>query len=147
MRPALLDVNVLVALAWPNHVHHVAAHDWFSDNGRHGWVTCPVTQAGFIRASSNPRVSPEARTPAEAVELLREMVRLPHHRFWSDDVSFSAVRFVSLEKVVGHAQVTDAHLLELALRHGGRLATFDRGVASLLSRRERQEQAVVLIAL
>ena len=24
----LLDVNVLIALAWPNHVHHAAAHTW-----------------------------------------------------------------------------------------------------------------------
>jgi predicted nucleic acid-binding protein len=26
---SLLDVNVLVAFAWPNHVHHSAAQHWF----------------------------------------------------------------------------------------------------------------------
>jgi predicted nucleic acid-binding protein len=26
---SLLDVNVLVAFAWPNHVHHAAAQHWF----------------------------------------------------------------------------------------------------------------------
>jgi uncharacterized protein len=30
-----------------------------------------------------------------------------------------------------HAQVTDAHLLALAFRRGGRLATFDRGLVDL----------------
>jgi predicted nucleic acid-binding protein len=25
----LLDVNVLIALAWPNHVHHGIARNWF----------------------------------------------------------------------------------------------------------------------
>jgi predicted nucleic acid-binding protein len=26
----LLDVNLLIALAWPNHVHHTSARAWFS---------------------------------------------------------------------------------------------------------------------
>lgn len=105
-----------------------------------------MTHSGFIRVSSNPRVSPQARTPGEAAGLLREMLRLPRHRFWSDDVSLASTRFVSIERVVGHAQVTEAHLLEIALRRAGRLATFDRGVTSLLSARERHEEAVVLIS-
>jgi uncharacterized protein len=146
LRIALLDVNVLLALAWPNHVHHRAAHEWFGSNQRYGWATCPVTQAGFIRVSSNPRVSSQAKAPAEAVALLREIVRLPRHRFWSDDVSLTQARFVSIDKVFGHAQVSDAHLLELALRHAGRLATFDRGISSLLSRREGQQEAIVVVA-
>jgi len=29
---ALLDVNLLVALFDPDHVHHNLAHDWFKDN-------------------------------------------------------------------------------------------------------------------
>ena len=29
---ALPDVNVLIALAWPNHVHHDAARSWFATN-------------------------------------------------------------------------------------------------------------------
>ena len=38
---ALLDVNVLIALAWPNHVHHVAARAWFEEHREEGWATCP----------------------------------------------------------------------------------------------------------
>lgn len=33
----LLDVNVLVALAWPNHVHHVSARRWFAAEAAQGW--------------------------------------------------------------------------------------------------------------
>ena len=29
---ALPDVNVLVALAWPNHVHHEQARGWFEES-------------------------------------------------------------------------------------------------------------------
>ena len=131
MKVALLDVNVLVALAWPNHVHHEVAHAWFGANRRHGWATCPVTESGFVRVSSNSHVIPEARTPREAIHLLRQIVALRGHVFWSDDTSLAHSRFVAVERIVGHGQVTDAHLLALALRRGGRLATFDRGVDGL----------------
>ena len=36
--PALLDVNVLVALFDPDHIHHELAHDWFADNHAGGWA-------------------------------------------------------------------------------------------------------------
>jgi predicted nucleic acid-binding protein len=29
---SLLDVNVLLALAWPNHVHHAASRTWFASS-------------------------------------------------------------------------------------------------------------------
>ena len=35
----LLDVNVLLALAWPNHQHHAVAHRWFRRESRRGWAT------------------------------------------------------------------------------------------------------------
>ena len=131
MKVALLDVNVLVALAWPNHVHHEFAHAWFAANQRHGWATCPVTQSGFVRVSSNSHVIPEARTPREAIRLLRQIVAFRGHVFWSDDTSLAHSKFVAVERLVGHGQVTDAHLLALALRRDGRLATFDKGVSAL----------------
>jgi predicted nucleic acid-binding protein len=33
--------------------------------------------------------------------------------------------------VIGHRQATDAYLAQLAREHGGRLATFDQGLAKL----------------
>ena len=128
----LLDVNVLVALAWPTHVHHAAAHAWFAEEGSAGWATCPLTQSGFVRVSSNGRVIRDARRPAEALELLRLMLAVPGHEFWEDDTSIATSPYVATNRIVSHGQVTDAHLLALALRRGGRIVTFDRGVASLL---------------
>ncbi len=40
------------------------------------------------------------------------------------------------ERMATYRQVTDAHLLALARRHGGRLATFDRGVSGLAEGRD-----------
>lgn len=128
----LLDVNVLVALAWPNHVHHEAAHRWFAAESERSWATCPLTQSGFVRVSSNPATTPEARTPAEAIELLERIVSRPGHVFWKDDVALATDRSIPRQRLLGHRQVTDAHLVRLAIRRRGRLATFDRGVLEVV---------------
>ena len=145
-RVALLDVNVLVALAWPNHVHHEAALRWFEANHGDGWATCPSTQSGFVRVSSNRKVTPEARSPHEAILLLRRIVGLPGHRFWPDDISIASLPEIEPERLVGYRQVTDAHLLALAIRRGGRLATFDRGVESLVPPGETAEAVLLLLS-
>jgi toxin-antitoxin system PIN domain toxin len=127
-------VNVLVALAWPNHVHHEAAHRWFAarQRAKQGWATCPLTQSGFVRVSSNSRVVPQARSPIEAIQLLGRMLALPGHEFWSDDVSIVSSRHVAREKLMGHGQVTDSHLLALAIARRGLLVTFDGGITEII---------------
>ncbi|HUG83451.1 MAG TPA: TA system VapC family ribonuclease toxin [Euzebya sp.] len=127
----LPDVNVLVALVWPNHVHHAAAVGWFSAQRDSGWATCPVTESGFIRVSSNRRVIPEARAVPEAAAAMRALRMVGAHRFWTDDVSLATSDVVRLEEVQGYRQVTDVHLLALARGHGGQVVTFDQGLASL----------------
>jgi toxin-antitoxin system PIN domain toxin len=142
---SLLDINVLVALAWPNHEHHELANRWFRQNEQAGWATCPLTQSGFVRVSSNRRVIPGAKSPREVVELLRRIVSLPNHVFFFDDTSLVASKFVDSGKLTGYRQVTDAHLLGIALRHDARLATFDRGIASLVPAGYSAAEAVCLI--
>lgn len=142
---SLLDVNVLVALAWPNHEHHEPATLWFQENEKSGWATCPITQSGFIRVSSNERVIPGARSPVEAANLLVRVIGLPNHVFFADDRSLVAPSFVDFGKLTGYRQVTDAHLLGIALRHGGRLATFDRALRGLVPGGYVPEDAICLI--
>lgn len=129
---ALLDVNALIALAWPNHVHHRAAREWFRSQRQQGWATCPMTQSGFIRVSSNRRITPEARSPEEAAILLRSLTSLSGHTFWTDDSSLLDEKWLTLDRITTHHQVMDAHLLILALGHNGCLATFDRGISRLV---------------
>ena len=108
---------MLVALAWPTHVHHARAHDWFGRSHKQGWATCPLTQAGFVRVLSNPAFSPDALTPREALAQLQEVIALPGHVFFPDDVSLVGSKFLAAEKLQGYPQVSDAHLLSVALRN------------------------------
>jgi toxin-antitoxin system PIN domain toxin len=127
----LLDINVLVALLWTNHEQHAIARDWFKSHHKSGWATCPLTQAGFVRVSSNPRVFRDAPLPAKALEVLQANLKGPAHRFWKDEIGFGQAVAPFATRLAGHQQITDAYLLGLAIRKRGVLATFDTGIASL----------------
>lgn len=144
MSVGLLDTNVLIALAWPSHVHHAHAHAWFARHAAAGWATCPVTELGFVRISSNPKIIPDAVSPRQALGLLSRMVSLPHHVFWPDDLSLADARVPSA-LLLGHRQVTDAYLLGLAIRRRGVLVTFDRSVTALLPSEAGARGPVVVI--
>jgi toxin-antitoxin system PIN domain toxin len=124
----LLDVNALVALAWDSHIHHAAARAWFTANGADGWATCPLTESGFVRVSSNPTVLPSAIGVEDARRVLALIRGAGRNRFLVDDVSMTDGDVPTL---MGHRQVSDAHLLTLARRHGVRLVTFDGGAHAL----------------
>ncbi|HVJ28461.1 MAG TPA: TA system VapC family ribonuclease toxin [Vicinamibacterales bacterium] len=126
-KPALLDVNVLVALFNPDHIHHDAAHDWFSEARLHGWATCPLTELGLVRILSNPAYWPGAERCAVVADRLRQFCASGHHQFWRDSLSLSDETF-NWPLVKGHRQVTDIYLLGLAVKRGGALATFDRTI-------------------
>ena len=138
----LLDVNVLVALAWPNHVHHGVIRAWFKRQSPSGWATCPLTESGFVRVSSNPAV-PHAVAPAEALALLDLLRDLEGHVFWDDDISLVSSPHVDRPRIASHRQVTDAHLVAIARRHGGCLATLDRRLRPLA--RGANDPAILLI--
>lgn len=124
-------MNALVALAWPNHVHHARVHAWFASVRDSGWATSPATESGFVRVSSNARAIPDARTPAQAIDLLAKLRHVGRHHFWVDDTSPVDDGAGIFARAVSHRQITDAHLLSLAIRRGGMLGTFDRGVRDL----------------
>lgn len=125
---ALLDVNVLVALFEPDHVHHEIAHDWFAESRKLGWATCALTENGLIRLLTNPSSHSPALSIAEAVEALRRFRSSGHHHWWDTGVSLTDVRVFSPTALRGHRQVTDLYLAGLAHARGGKLATFDRGI-------------------
>jgi hypothetical protein len=125
---ALLDVNVLVALFDPDHVHHEVAHDWFAGAGRSGWATSSLTESGFIRVLSNPAYRGTVARAADLAGRLRRFRDSGGHVFWNDGVSLLDGSLFDLSRIAGHRQLTDIYLLGLACARGGRLVTFDRTI-------------------
>jgi toxin-antitoxin system PIN domain toxin len=118
----LLDANVLIALLVADHVHHDAAELWLTGHDDRV-ATCPITEGSLVRLLVR-----QGQPAAEATAIVGAMSASPRHEFWPDDESY---RHVSVVGVIGHRQVTDAYLAHLARSHGGRLATFDTGLAQL----------------
>ena len=125
MSVSLLDVNVLIALFDPSHVHHERAHGWFSRNHKHGWATCPLTLNGCIRIFSTSAYASVEATPVEVIERLRTFCSSPHHEFWADSVSLLDEELFRSQLIAGHQTIIDVYLLGLAVSRHGRLATFD----------------------
>lgn len=133
MRGSLLDINVLLALAWPNHVHHVRAHAWFRARPDRPWSTCAVSHLGFVRLSSHPAFTSCARSPEEAREMLRRICAVKNHEFWGDPPLALLGKEADplFAKVLVHQHVTDAWLVTVAVHHAGRLATLDEALVRL----------------
>ena len=119
----LLDGNVLYALIDEAHVHHRPAQQWFAGHAG-GFATCPITQGSLLRLAM--RLG--GRSVAQALAVLDAVTAHARHHFWPDALAYSQVRW---QGVMGHRQVTDAYLAALARHHGGKLASFDKGLVAL----------------
>ena len=123
---ALLDVNVLIALVDPRHVHHESAHRWFAEHQQHGWATCPITQNAVLRVLGHARYPNGPGSPAAVLPLLEALIAHPRHVFWRDAISLVGPGLLNHQALLDSGQITDLYLLAMAVHHQGRLVTFDR---------------------
>ena len=126
---ALLDVNVLIALIDPYHIHHEAADNWFAHNRQQGWATCAVTENGLVRVCCKPSYQGTRATLKDGVASLRRLCEMQSHVFWSELLSIRDSRIFRWNHVQGYRQLTDLYLLALAVINGGKLATFDDAIS------------------
>lgn len=143
MSVGLLDVNVLLALFDPHHVHHEPAQAWFAAESSQGWATCPITENGFIRIASQPSYPSSPGDTTVVRSLLAELCRSDHHAFWPDAVSLRDESMFDPGYLVPPNHLTDVYLLGLAVRQHGRLITFDRRIPSAAVRGGREALCVL----
>ena len=123
----LLDVNVLVALLVSEHGLNGRTVGWVRHlvgRKQANFVTCAITELGFIRILSQP--STFGRTIAEAQMVLNRAKAGSLATFSFIDDSISGL--VLPRWVNKSGQVTAGHLVELAKSHGAVLATLDAGI-------------------
>ncbi len=142
-RIALLDVNVLLALFDPEHVHHDIAHDWLAD-GCSGWASCPLTENGYLRTANVAAPNGEFVPAPRLIDGLRGFEAASHHEFWNDNVTLLDDARVDTRHIHGTRQITDVYLLALAVAHGGQLVTFDSRIPLAAVKGARPEHLVVL---
>ncbi len=123
----LLDTNVLIALCDPAHPHRPAARNFLTSGlTRDGWATCPLVENGFLRILGARTYPGGPGSPQAARLVLARLLAVGGHQFWPEDLSLAdTLTFPALPVSDG---LTDLCLLGLAVKRGGRLATFDRGI-------------------
>ena len=123
----LLDVNVLVAWGWSDHVAHERTVRWIAatrERRTSQLLTSAIPELGFVRVSvqrTGGRV-----TVHEAGRTLAGMLSTlgARHVFLPDDRPGSDLP----EWCQAASRTTDAHLLRLAEAHGAQLATLDTSI-------------------
>jgi len=126
MSVTLLDVNALIALGDPFHVHHDRVQAWFHKEKARAWATCPLTENGFLRILGNPSYKDSPGTPCQLRPVLQAICSAPGHQFWPDEISLRETPHHSGLPASKH--LTDYYLLALAVHRKGRLASLDERI-------------------
>lgn len=137
----LLDINLLLALTDPMHVHHDLSHQWFAKKGQKGWATCPLTENGFVRIASHPKYPNRPGDVPTVLSILRQVCGSLCHHFWADDLS--VLDILTPNAIITHAQITDVYLLGLAVHNKGKLATLDQRIPVNAVRGGRQALEII----
>jgi toxin-antitoxin system PIN domain toxin len=128
---SLPDVNVWIALAIAEHVHHKAAQAWL-DTSQGPIIFCRVTQMGLLRILTNRQaLGSDTLSPALAwgafdaflrnnrISMSEEPSGLDHH--W---------RISTMHEKQGSNWWTDTYLAAFAYAAGFTLVTFDAKLAA-----------------
>jgi len=128
----LLDVNILVALFDPGHIHHRSVARWFGTPGLQ-WGVCAFSEAGFLRVSIGTAAG--RRTLEQAANIIKSFSNDPNFSYWPMRASWASLTEPFQRRVYGHRQITDAYLLGLAIKEKGVLVTLDKAIRYLAGSR------------
>jgi toxin-antitoxin system PIN domain toxin len=134
---------MLLALLDASHVHHARAKEWMLAQAEPKWASCPLTQNGFVRIISQPSY-PAPATVRQGASLLAHAASSTLHEFWPDDLSLLDESAFDYSMIHGPKQISDAYLLALACRRGGRLVALDRAISVQAVRAAKSENLVIV---
>lgn len=128
MRRFLPDVNLLLALLDPLHVHHDAAHRWYRRNMPFQMLLAPHVENGVIRVASQPKYPNCLGTSRKVREILQEFVSRTKAEACGQEVSLLDDRVLLKPDSLTPPRVSDLYLLALAAANEARFATFDHRI-------------------
>lgn len=123
----LMDVNVLLAWGWADHVDHQRTARWIRkmrSAKSTTLLTSAIPELGFVRVSFQRTggmvsIKEAAKTLAGMIASLKS-----RHAFLADDQQSAGFPAWCLHA----SRTTDAHLVQLAEAHGAKLVTLDKAI-------------------
>jgi toxin-antitoxin system PIN domain toxin len=127
----LPDINVWLAMAFDGHVHHSAAKTWFDGLTTEVCCFCRLTQQGFLRIASNPKVfDRNALTMAEAWQEYDTFLTDPRIAFMDEPMGVERQWRTMTQRQRFSTNVwSDAYLAAFAQEASMEVITFDKGFA------------------
>lgn len=127
----LPDVNVLIYAFDADADRHTDYRAWLAAAlaGAEGLALADVVLAGFIRITTHPRIMRHPARTATAVEFVGALqASKPARPITATNAVWSTFRrLVDSDRAIAGNLVPDAFLAALAIAHGARIATADRG--------------------
>ena len=118
-----VDVNVLLYASDQDNPRYDKALQFLQNRASDPelFCICWSTLMAYIRISTHPSIFSNPLSPAEALENIENLLKLPRVRVLSEDDEFLAIyRQVSSNFPVRGNLVPDAHLAALLMQHGVR---------------------------
>jgi hypothetical protein len=127
MRSYLADVNVWVAIADQNHLHHSAARSWFLTQDRQQICFCRFTQMGLLRLLTNRKVmGAEVLSQRGAWGVIDQFMANHRVRYVEEPAGVTAVfRELTQSTLASHGAWSDAYIAAVALCGGLTAVSFD----------------------
>lgn len=125
MKRFLPDVNTLLALLDPMHVHHEQAHRWYASQSPLRLILCSHVENGVIRVASQPKYPNCLGTGSRVRAVLREFVQKLNTASCEREVSLLNDDILLQPGALTPSRVPDLYLLALAAANGAGFATFD----------------------
>jgi hypothetical protein len=120
----LLDVNALIAFGVTQHQFHQRVVNWIRSERGSTFLTCSVTEIGFVRVVASVAMYGLTVVQAKALLLGMKPNAAQPLTFLPDANDISALP----AWIKSPAQTADGHLVQLAIANGAVLATLDGGI-------------------
>lgn len=133
------DVNVLVAAARRDHLHHEPARLWLTQalaaaGSGAAFTLMPMVATSFLRLLTSPRIFKEPARIEEAMAFIDALLMQPGVHLAGLGPEWPALRQLCLDKRLHGNDLPDAWLAAATLQLGEHLVTFDGGLKKLLPR-------------
>ncbi len=125
MKRFLPDVNTMLALLDPMHVHHDAAHRWYASQSPLRLILCSHVENGVIRVASQPKYPNCLGTATRVRDVLQKFVQMVNTGSCEKEVSLLDNEVLLQSGALTPSRVTDLYLLALSAANNARFATFD----------------------
>jgi predicted nucleic acid-binding protein len=125
MNAYLLDVNSVLAMLDPMHLHHDAVHRWYAKRKKPRLVLCSHVINGVIRVAGQPRYPNPLGTCGRVREILSLFVSSVGATFCEHEVSLLDEKIFPYPEELTPSRIGDLYLLALAVANDAKFATFD----------------------